>query len=78
MIYVDKNEFEDTIQELDSKKANVKEILEHNYHLEITQTIEDNSQVVIPCNYKVGVDVLDVFFMGERLVKTTDEKERTL
>lgn len=45
------------------------------YTLKITETINSEINITIPCNYKVGANVLDVFLNGERLVKSTPEME---
>ena len=34
-----------------------------------TEEIEENTDYEIPCNYKVGQDTLDIYYMGERLIK---------
>ena len=33
--------------------------------------IPENTNYEIPCNYKVGQDVLEIYYMGERLIKGT-------
>ena len=33
--------------------------------------ISENTNYTIPLNYKVGADVLDIFYMGEKLIKGT-------
>lgn len=36
-----------------------------------TTEIAENTNYTIPLNYKVGADVLDIFYMGEKLIKDT-------
>ena len=36
-----------------------------------TEEIAENTNYTIPLNYKVGADVLDIFYMGEKLIKGT-------
>ena len=36
-----------------------------------TAEISENTNYTIPLNYKVGADVLDIFYMGEKLIKGT-------
>lgn len=36
-----------------------------------TAEIAENTNYTIPLNYKVGADVLDIFYMGEKLIKGT-------
>lgn len=42
------------------------------YKLIITEDKESGEEIVIPCYYKVGADVLDVYLNGERLIKSSD------
>lgn len=41
----------------------------HRYKLVIDEDTENGAEVTLPCNYKVGAEVLDVYLNGERLVK---------
>ncbi len=34
-------------------------------------TIAENTDYTIPLNYEVGADVLDIYYMGEKLIKGT-------
>lgn len=47
----------------------LKNTKQYNYHLELTADVEDNSQLEIPAYYKVGANVLEVYFMGTLLRK---------
>lgn len=58
--------------EVDTKVNSTKE---HKYHLNITTAVESMGQVTLPFYYKVGSDCLDVFYMGERLIKNTSDVE---
>lgn len=44
-------------------------IEKHQYHLETTSELADNSQIELPAYYKVGADVLEVYFLGDLLKK---------
>lgn len=35
------------------------------------ETIAENTDYTIPLNYKVGADVLEIYYMGEKLIKDT-------
>lgn len=45
----------------------------HKYKLIITENKSAGEEIVIPCKYKVGSDVLDVYLNGERLAKSSDD-----
>lgn len=44
-------------------------IEQHHYHLELESDTADNSQIELPEYYKVGADVLEVYFEGNLLKK---------
>jgi len=41
----------------------------NKYTVTTSSAISENTDYTIPCNYKVGADVLDVYYMGEKLIK---------
>ncbi len=49
------------------------EIGTHKYFMKATTTIQTDTNFTIPSKYKVGANVLDVYLMGEKLIKTTSE-----
>lgn len=54
-------------------KADVKEKQAFKYTLEIDADKTAGQEITIPCNYKVGEEVLDVYLNGERLIKSNDD-----
>lgn len=54
-------------------KTELKQLVEHKYILKITSDITAGTAVTIPCNYKVGANVLDVYLNGERLILSSDD-----
>ncbi len=50
------------------------ELVFYKYTQNITENILANQIIEIPCRYKVG-DYLDVYYMGERLIKNTKTRE---
>ena len=63
------NKMQDNIEE------DINTIKSKKYYLDITAEISQNTNFTIPCYYKVGENVLDVYYMGERLIRTTDTVE---
>ncbi len=47
-------------------------LLTHKYQLKITSAVTAGTEVTIPCSYKVGQAVLDVYLNGERLLLSSD------
>ncbi len=54
-------------------KADVKEKQSFKYALEITADKTAGQEITLPCYYKVGEEVLDVYLNGERLLKSSDD-----
>ena len=55
------------------KKATIEDILTYKYSLEIDSDKTEGQEITLPCYYKVGEEVLDVYLNGERLIRSTDE-----
>ena len=47
-------------------------IATHKFRLMINEDYEAGENITIPCYYKVGVGVLDVFLNGEKLLLSSD------
>lgn len=54
-------------------KADIKEKQAFKYILEITADKTAGQEITLPCYYKVGKKVLDVYLNGERLIKSSDD-----
>lgn len=50
---------------------NADEIIAAKSIITTTEEIAENTNYTIPLNYKVGSDVLDIYYMGEKLIKGT-------
>lgn len=51
----------------------IDEVTTYKYKLTITADKTAGEEIEIPCKYKVGVGVLDVYLNGERLIKSSDD-----
>lgn len=49
-----------------------KNLLTHKYKLTVSTTTSAGAEITLPCNYKVGQDVLDVYLEDERLIKSSN------
>lgn len=54
-------------------KSDIKEKQAFKYILEITEDKTAGQEITLPCYYKVGEEVLDVYLNGERLIKSSDD-----
>lgn len=50
-----------------------KNLITSKYSLEIDSNKTAGQEITLPCNYKVGEEVLDVYLNGERLIKSSDD-----
>lgn len=46
-----------------------KRLITNKYRLEIKQDTDLGAEIELPFYYKVGADVLDVYYVGQRLIK---------
>lgn len=60
--------------DITSLKVDTSNLAAHKYHMKITEGIQAEGELTLPCKYKVGSDCLDVYYLGERLVKDDTEK----
>lgn len=75
---------EDEVHKITADNVNeIKEVVNENAdyivinsYIVTTETeIAENTDYEIPCYYKVGEDVLDIYYMGEKLIKDIHYKE---
>ena len=75
---------EDEVHKITADNVNeIKEVVNENAdyivinsYIVTTETeIAENTDYEIPCYYKVGEDVLDIYYMGEKLIKNVHYKE---
>lgn len=59
-------------EELSEVRVSINDIVEHKYSLKITSAITAGTEITIPCYFKVGQAVLDVYLNGERLLLSSD------
>lgn len=75
---------EDEVHKITADNVNeIKEVVNENAdyivinsYIVTTETeIAENTDYEIPCYYKVGEDVLNIYYMGEKLIKNVHYKE---
>lgn len=65
-------DLDEVLNEIDKVK---KDNLTHKYHIDVTEIINSDTNITLPCYYKVGADCLDIYMCGHLLEKTTTSKE---
>lgn len=61
------NDMQDNIEE------EINSHIEHKYFLQLTAAVAKGGTITLPCNYKVGTHCLDVYYMGELLILSSDD-----
>lgn len=61
------------VQENENKKVKYSKLNSHKYQLIVEENTTGEHEMTIPCYYKVGSDCLDIFFNGEKLIKSIQE-----
>lgn len=61
------NDMQDNIEE------EINSHIEHKYFLQLTTAVAKGGTITLPCCYKVGTHCLDVYYMGELLVLSSDD-----
>lgn len=56
----------------DNIETDINEVKEHKYTQKIEQNIGAGIEFEIPCKYKVGINCLDVYLNGEKLILSSD------
>lgn len=56
--------------EIDPSKLTVN-LVENSYKLTLTEAVGEGGTITVPSSYKVGLDRIDVYLNGEKLIKAT-------
>ena len=61
------NDMQDNIEE------EINSHIEHKYFLQLIADVAKGGTITLPCYYKVGAGCLDVYYMGELLILSSDD-----
>lgn len=61
------------VQNNESKQVKAKNILNHTYTLILSEDIATGGEITLPFYYKVGANVLQVYYMGQLLLLSSDD-----
>ena len=61
------------VQNNESKQVKAKNILNHTYTLILSEDIATGGEITLPFYYKVGANVLQVYYMGQLLLLSLDD-----
>lgn len=61
------------VQNNESKQVKAKNILNHTYTLILSEDVAAGGEITLPFYYKVGGNVLQVYYMGQLLLLSSDD-----
>lgn len=61
------------VQNNESKQVKAKNILNHTYTLILSEDIATGGEITLPFYYKVGANVLQVYYIGQLLLLSSDD-----
>ena len=67
------NAFVINIQDIANLKAKTQEIEMYSYNLILNSDVIEGGEITLPFKYKVGANVLQVYYMGQLLLLSTDD-----
>ena len=62
------------VQNNESKQVKAKNILNHTYTLILSEDVAAGGEITLPFYYKVGGNVLQVYYMGQLLLLSSDDE----
>lgn len=76
-IYTNASTTSDGLMSKEDKEKVDELLVEHKYFMKVTTAVAKGGTIIIPCNYKVGADCLDVYLNGQKLIKATNTDDTT-
>lgn len=61
------------VQSNENKQVKAKQLLTHTYNLILSANVSAGGEITLPFYYKVGANVLQVYYMGQFLLLSSDD-----
>ena len=61
------------VQSNENRQVKAKQFLLHTYNLVLTENVAAGGEITLPFYYKVGANVLQVYYMGQLLLLSSDD-----
>lgn len=70
---VNDNDIVMIVQSNENRQVKAKQFLVHAYNLVLTTNVAAGGEITLPFYYKVGANVLQVYYMGQLLLQSSDD-----
>ena len=61
------------VQSNENRQVKAKQFLQHTYNFVLTTNVAAGGEITLPFYYKVGANVLQVYYMGQLLLLSSDD-----
>lgn len=70
---VNDNDIVMIVQSNENRQVKAKQLTQHTYNLILTENVVAGGEITLPFYYKVGGNVLQVYYMGQLLLLSSDD-----
>ena len=70
---VNDNDIVMIVQSNENRQVKAEQLLVHTYDLILTANVFAGGEITLPFNYKVGANVLQVYYMGQLILLSSDD-----
>ena len=72
-IEVNDNDIVMIVQSNENRQVKAEQLTQHTYNLILTENVVAGGEITLPFYYKVGANVLQVYYMGQLLLLSSDD-----
>ena len=70
---VNDNDIVMIVQSNENKQVKAEQLTQHTYNLILNENVAAGGEITLPFYYKVGANVLQVYYMGQLLLLSSDD-----
>ena len=70
---VNDNDIVMIVQSNENRQVKAEQLTQHTYNLILTENVVAGGEITLPFYYKVGANVLQVYYMGQLLLLSSDD-----
>lgn len=70
---VNDNDIVMIVQSNENKQVKAEQLTQHTYNLILNENVAAGGEITLPFSYKVGASVLQVYYMGQLLLLSSDD-----
>ena len=70
---VNDNDIVMIVQSNENRQVKAEQLTQHTYNLILNENVNAGGEITLPFKYKVGANVLQVYYMGQLLLLSSDD-----